>query len=196
MTNNVNEENCQNLESLDHIDEWIRLLNGACTIDRVFWNNGASGYVDGHYYCGPYPDGCEDYTNSTWLQLGKTADLTTAIDLFDQIHTYISACKAQNNEPQEVSDKRLFSLFLNMSWKDDSFLIVSPKQWDTFSKKKHVKEIDTCRKNKLHLVIAQEDYQYYDFVSGNTYQIYIKDEWYGAVDCAATYGVLGLRIVD
>lgn len=51
---------------------------------------------------------------------------------------------------------------------------------------------EKCREHRIRLVLETAPQQYFDYISGNTYELYVGATWPGSADDAATYGSLNM----
>ena len=172
-------------EDTEHIPQWIEALDGECKMAR-------------HYlWCGKGDEGLDDvhdYTGTDWFWLHPESDLEKTIDLYAQLDTHRKVCEVHDVYPRHTDHRELNTL-LNRNHDRRFLLISSQEEFDALGENRE-RCIALCAEHDLHIVTGLPGHCYKDHVSGNIYEIYVSGTFPGSADDAATYGALGLRVVQ
>ena len=169
----------------EHVKQWEDALEGDCAMSRhyIFRGRGDAGL-----------DGTRDYTGVDWFLLHRTSNLKKAIQLYAQIDTYRKVCEAHGCYAVRTENRTLGSL-MNHSYDQRLLILSSEEQFAALGE-----ETETCmalcREHSLNIVWSEENHQYYDYVSGKTFEVYVGSTFAGSADDAATYGALYLDVVE
>lgn len=168
----------------EHIGQWETALAGDCAMDMHYV---VSGRGDEKV------DDTEDYTKVDWFQLDSCSDLGRTVELYAQIDDYRKACEAHGVNPAHTGSSVLY--WLMRSYYGQRFLICSEAQLTALGENAE-QSLSLCRVHELHLVRSLPEHRFYDYVSGDTYEIYVGSTFMGGADDAATHGALYLQVVE
>ena len=169
---------------IENIKQWEAALEGDCamSIHYVVRGQGDDGL-----------DGTHDDTGVNWFFLHGTSNLKKAIHLYAQIDTYRKSCEAHGRYAARTENKTLY--WLMNHYYDQRLLILSSEEQFAELGEETEACMTLCREHDLNIVWAEGNNQYYDYVSGRTFEVYVASTFAGSADDAATYGSLGLRTV-
>lgn len=170
-------------DEAEHIAQWEAALASDCAITNFYM---ISGRDDEGL------DGTHDGTGVDWLYLSPDSNLEKAITMYAQIDTYRKACEAHDVYAKNTQNSTLH--WLMNRYHDSRFLIISAGQFDALGENTEPC-LALCREHDLHIVTSLPEDRYKDYVSGQTYEVYVGETFPGSADDAATYGNLCLRVI-
>jgi hypothetical protein len=143
-----------------------------------------------------HADGVLNLIGSDWYELTRKADLKLFLPLYDAVNTYCEDCQFLHRRTARSNATAIKMLIRICSVKRKPiFQLFSQAQLNTLGDDPEP-YLALCRKNQLRLVyyVPSDDdvIQYDDWVSGDTFEVYVTYVP-GSVDDAATYAVLNLR---
>ena len=168
----------------EHIELWEDALEKDCAMSR-------------HYVCRGQNDagldGTHDDTDADWFFLHQNSDLKKTIQLYAQIDTYRKACEVHDRRVRHTENRILWSL---MEISHDRRILLLPSE-TLFAALGEDEDacIALCRKHDLMVMRYEKNNQYYNYVDGKNYVVYVGATFAGSADDAATYGALYLGTV-